>query len=704
MMKITKKSLLKTALCFVLTAVILCGGITASAANTTVYSDHGDIPYETYTYWNTGSGFEAVYTKPLYSAPKVLNAQDLGLADFKTLYDVSVSKDGFVFVLDGDGSKIIVLDNEYKLYKEITAIGEYTFAGAKGIFAADNGNIYIADSSNARVLVCDKEGNFKNILTLPDSPLIPEDFVFSPLKLTVDRSGYTYVLSDGSYYGAILYSPEGEFLSFYGANTVETGIGAAIAKLWENLTMTNEKRAQQISKLPYQFTDMYVDNNNFIYTATGKTGENKLQTGVIKMLSPGGVNILPSSSVAFGEKDLISGSQDIAGLAVDDYGFIYTYDTKFSRIYLYDSECNMICAFGGGWDYGRQDGSFQRITAIDLKGDDVIVTDGSKNTITIFECNEYGKNLKALQRKTLDGDYLGCKAGWQEVNIADSNNQLAYVGLAKAAYTEGNYKEAMEIAKTAYDKKTYSQAFTQVRAQYLRNNFTWIFILVILLIVLGWLGLRYFKKKNIKLVKDVRTSLFLQATFHPAAVFTDIKQKKLSSTKCGVIALALFYISAATQQMFGSFVFVDSTAGSFNSILLLLRTVGLVLLWTITNWAVCSLMGGIGKTKEIFTVVTYSLMPMIVGNFAYTILTHFLVPEEAAFMSVIMTVLQLYSIVLIIMGSIIIHDISFGKFVLTALLTFLGIAIVIFVGVLIVILVQQLLAFFSTVTNEIIYR
>ena len=111
MMKITKKSLLKIILCFALTAVILCGGITASAANTTVYSDHGDIPYETYTYWNTGSGFEAVYTKPLYSAPKVLNAQDLGLADFKTLYDVSVSKDGFVFVLDGDGSKIIVLDN-----------------------------------------------------------------------------------------------------------------------------------------------------------------------------------------------------------------------------------------------------------------------------------------------------------------------------------------------------------------------------------------------------------------------------------------------------------------------------------------------------------------------------------------------------------------------------------------------------------------
>ena len=703
-MKMTRKSLLKLAMCLVLMVTLLCSSLTASAANSTVYSDHADIPYETYTYWDTGTGFEAVYTKPLYFTPKVLSARDLGVAEFENLTDVSVSKDGYTFVLDGEGSRIIVLDNDYKVYKEITSIGEYTFAGAKGIFAALNGNIYVADSANARILVCDKDGNFKKVMTLPDSPLIPDDFIFAPLKLTVDRSGYTYVLSDGSYYGAILYSPEGEFVSFYGANTVETGLGAAFAKLWDKLTMTNEKRAQQISKLPYQFTDMYVDKDNFVYTATGKTGENKLQSGVVKMLSPGGANILPSDGVAFGEKDLLSGAQDIAGLAVDEYGFIYVYDTKFSRIYLYDSECNMICAFGGGWDYGRQDGSFQRITAIDLKGDDVIVTDGAKNTVTIFECNDYGKKLKALQRKTLDGDYLGAKAGWEEVNIADSNNQLAYIGLAKAAYTEGDYEKAMEIAKTAYDTETYSQAFTQVRTQYLRNNFTWIFIVAIAAVVLIWLGLRYLKKRDKKLVKSEKTKLFLQATFHPAAVFTDIKQKKLTSIRWGIFALALFYISAATQEMFGSFVFVSSSAGSFNSILLLLRTVGLVLLWTVTNWAVCSLFGGIGKAKEIFTVVTYSLMPMIVGNFAYTILTHFLVPEEAAFMSVIMTVLQLYSIVMIIMGSIIIHDFSFGRFVFTTLLTFLGIAIVIFVGVLIIILVQQLVAFFSTVMNEIIFR
>lgn len=703
-MKMKIKSLLKIACCLALSLIMLCGTLSASAATSTVYSDHGNIPYETYTYWDTGSDFEAVYTKPLYSTPKVFDAKSLGVADFKSLSDVSVSDEGFTFVLDGETSRVIVLDNEYKLYKEISSVGEYTFTGAKGLFVAKNGNVYIADTSNARVLVCDKEGTLVNILTLPDSPLIPDDFIFAPLKLTVDNTGYTYVLSDGSYYGAILYSPEGEFLSFYGANTVETGLAAALAKLWEKLTMTNEKRAQQISKLPYQFTDMYVDKDNFIYTATGKTGANKLQNGVVKMLSPGGSNILPSDSVAFGEKALLGGTQDIAGLAVDDYGFIYVYDTTFSRIYLYDSECNMICAFGGGWDYGRQEGSFQRITAIDLKGDDVIVTDGSKNTITVFECNDYGKNLKALQRKTLDGDYLGAKAGWEEVNVADSNNQLAYIGLAKAAYTEGEYEKAMEIAKTAYDRKTYSQAFTQVRTKFLRKNFTWIFVLAIAVIVLIWLGLRYLKKKNVKLVKSEKTKLFLQATFHPAAVFTDIKQKKLTSTKWGLVALALFYISAATQQMFGSFVFVSGNTGSFNSILLLLRTVGLVVLWTVTNWAVCSLFGGIGKAKEIFTVVTYSLMPMIVGNFAYTILTHFLVPEEAAFMSVIMTVLQLYSIVMIIMGSIIIHDFSFGRFVFTALLTFLGIAIVIFVGVLIIILVQQFLAFISTVYNEIIFR
>ncbi len=698
-----KTSFVKLIVCIALTAVLLVSGIFVSAANTT-YSQHTDIPYDTYTYWKNGGSFEPVYTKPLYKDAKVITAFSLGITDFKSLVDVTVDSDGYTYLLDSENSRVVILDNNYNLFKEITNVGEYTFAGAKGLFVSSDKKLYIADTLSARILITDKNGDFHGIMTLPDSPLIPDDFVFAPSRLTVDMDGYTYVLSDGSYYGAILYSPKGEFLSFYGANVVEGGITSAITNLWEKLTMTNEKRAKQASKLPYQFTDLYVDKDNFIYTSTGKTKKDSLQTGVVRMLSPGGNNVLASSSVVFGEKELLTEAQNIAGLAIDDYGFIYVYDTVYSRIYLYDSECNMFCAFGSGFNSGSQDGTFKRISAIDLKGDDVLITDDVKNTLTVFECNDYGKNLKKLQRMTLDGDYLGAKAGWQEINIADSNNQLAYIALAKAAYTEGDYKKAIELSKIAYDRDTYSQAYEQIRKEFLSDNFSYLAIIVIAIVAGIFLIAYFLKRKNINLIKNEKTKLFFSAVLHPAATFTDIKQKKLCSMKWSLISLVLFYVSVATQEMFGSFVFVNSSAGSFNSILLLVKTVGFVVLWTIANWGVCSLFGGIGKAKEIFTVITYSLTPVIVYNFIYTLLTHFLIPQEAAFLSVISAAVWIYAIAMIIIGSIIIHDFSFGKFVGTTILTVFGMAIVIFVGVLIIILVQQLVAFIVTIFNELVYK
>ena len=112
----------------------------------------------------------------------------------------------------------------------------------------------------------------------------------------------------------------------------------------------------------------------------------------------------------------------------------------------------------------------------------------------------------------------------------------------------------------------------------------------------------------------------------------------------------------------------------------------------------------IGKMKEIFTIVCYSLIPMVISNFLYTILTHVFIPDEVAFISTIMTAITIYSLIMITIGTIIIHDFSFGKFVSTSLLTILAMAIILFIVVLIIVLVQQLFAFGATIYNEIIFR
>lgn len=238
-----------------------------------VFAYDGEIPYTSYTYWES-DGFTAVSAKAAYKTKTVLTAERIGVEDFAEIADVCTDEAGNIYILDGKSSRIIILNSDYGVRGLISSVlnGEekLKFENAKGIYVDKSGKIYIADTEHARVLVCDRDGECLNIITLPESKLIPDGFNYRPIKVTADSRGYVYVLSDGSYYGAILYSPKGEFYGFYGANSVEASVFTAISAVWDKLTSNNAKRAGKASRLPYQFTDLYADNSDFIYTATGK--------------------------------------------------------------------------------------------------------------------------------------------------------------------------------------------------------------------------------------------------------------------------------------------------------------------------------------------------------------------------------------------------------------------------------------------------
>lgn len=70
-----------------------------------------------------------------------------------------------------------------------------------------------------------------------------------------------------------------EFLGFFGANSVKNSITDVLKQLWKRLTSNDTKRAADKVVIPYSFTDIAVGNENFIYTATGKSGSSKIQRG-----------------------------------------------------------------------------------------------------------------------------------------------------------------------------------------------------------------------------------------------------------------------------------------------------------------------------------------------------------------------------------------------------------------------------------------
>ena len=112
---------------------------------------------------------------------------------------------------------------------------------------------------NSRV-VCFKDNKALKEIVMPESALIPSDFVFSPTKVEKDSKGYLYVISEGSYYGAVMYDPDGEFAGFYGANTVSAGVLSTLGYIWDTLTSNDTKRAKKVKTLPFQFATWDIVN------------------------------------------------------------------------------------------------------------------------------------------------------------------------------------------------------------------------------------------------------------------------------------------------------------------------------------------------------------------------------------------------------------------------------------------------------------
>lgn len=677
-------------------------------------ADVDEIPYKSYTYWvdyNTNDK-TAVFSKPMYEVEKVIDSAAIGTDDKSKLSDVAVF-DGKTYILDSGSSKIYVLDSKYKLIKSLGKLefnGEsLVFTDAQGIYVDKSGLIYIADTENGRVIVLNYNGTVERLLLLPDSPLIPTGFQYRPIKVAVDSKGYTYIASDGSYYGAILYSPQMEFLGFFGANTVKTTVLGALQSLWKRLTSNDIKRATDELSLPYMFTDIVVDSENFIYTATGKSGDDEIQHGQIRRFNSGGKDILNASDINFADSQVGNYQyskqiQSLGCLDVDSDGFLYALDTTTGRIFWYDAGCNLLSVFGGSIGDGEQKGTFILPTSIAVNGTDVLITDGTGKSLTVFSETEYGTLVRNAQLITLKGDFAAAKEPWEQVVSQDINNQLGYRGLAKAYYDLGEYDKAMEYAKLGVDRETYAKAFELTRTRVLESNFYLIAAVVVLLVaaIVVWSVLK--RKKGIVLIKNVKLKTALSSVVHPVESFRLIKEKGEGSVIISVVILVLFYVITVLNDTLGGFAFTVFDSESYNAIYVFLSTVGLIVLWTVSNWLVCTLAGGIGKMKEIFIVTCYSLRPILFAKTVRLILTHILVPSEGAFLDIFVVICTAYAALMLIIGIMRIHDYEFGRFLGTTIFTVIGMLIIVFLLFLVFLISQQLFAWLKTLYIELRYR
>lgn len=677
-----------------------------------------DTPYTSYAFWQSGEEKRAVADRDVFSATGVLDGKTLNTMPFEEISDLDSDEKGNLYVLDGGKSAIYCVDETFKV---TNIVSEFTLDGKKtelnnpqGIFV-DKNEIFVCDTDNKRVLLCDMNGTVKKVYERPVSDIIPEELSFQPIRVARDKKGFLYVLLKGSYYGAVTYNEDEEFIGFFGSNNVQTVGLEAIERIFDRMFPNTEKAMYKEQKLPFQFVDLSLDTEDFLYTVSPNSDTS---LGQIRKLSPTGINILnyrtgqsaiSADTLNFSDEEIFTDNRDVkllpnfTSLTVDDNGFIYALDNAYGKVYVYDSECNSITVFGNGLGEGSQLGTFTSGCAIETIGDKLFVADSVNKNITVFEPTEYGLLVMQADILTLKGDYENALPLWEKVLKLSRNNQLCYFGIAKAKLQSGDHKAALEYAKLGENQVIYTQAYTKMFNNFMSENLWWILVLSLVVVCILIVALVIKSKKGIVLVKNERVRVATSMMLHPFESCNAIKYKNLGSLTIACIITLLFYVITVSKDIYSGFMYVKIDKSDFNALFVLGGTVGLVLLWSIVNWAVCTLFEGKGRLKEIFIVTAYSLIPLLIGYLFFIVASHVL-PSGTGFAQSIVTISMIVTAILLFIGLIVIHEFSAWKVLAIVAATIVGIIVVIFILFMIFIFIQNLFVFIIGLFGEAALR
>ena len=153
-----------------------------------------------------------------------------------------------------------------------------------------------------------------------------------------------------------------------------------------------------------------------------------------------------------------------------------------------------------------------------------------------------------------------------------------------------------------------------------------------------------------------------------------------------------------------AYLFSNNEVQSFSVWPILLRTVVLVLLWCITNWAMSTLQDGKGTFKEIYLATCYALTPMVLFSVPLNLITNLMTLSESMFYSAISSALTFWSLILVFLGTMVVHQFTVRKTIGSVLLSLGMIVIIAFLVLLGFSISQQIVTFAKTIITELLRR
>ena len=476
-----------------------------SSAASMAMTAAADEPYDVYNYNYLG---EAVPSQAGYLAERSVSGLDLGTTALNSPSDLFKDEKDFFYLVDSGNHRILKIDSEFehvvKIYDEFTMPdgSKSKLKNPKGVYVSpDTGLMYIADNENSRALIADQDGKVVREITKPESTVYDQDLTFLPQKILCDNAGNVYIVLNNTTKGAAMFDADGEFIGYYGANSVAQTAQVIANHFWNAIASEEEKRYRSRST-PTAFDNFDIDSvKGFIYTSTSS---GSTDTDIVKKVNPEGYNLFSyMSDFVWGDlfSTWYSGTNyktKIVDIDIGDDGSINCLDATTGRVFQYDKEADLLFIMGAT---GDQVGAFTagNVASIETKGagcENIYVLDAGKGTVTVFAQTVFGQIVHDATTLYNGGYYEEALDPWLEVLKRDGNYRRAYLGIASAYYNMGRYQESMEYAKKADASARYNKAFERYRSQWLKSHLTGILIIVVLVIAAVWGVKKYLKTRK----------------------------------------------------------------------------------------------------------------------------------------------------------------------------------------------------------------
>ncbi|MFC4386737.1 YIP1 family protein [Gracilibacillus marinus] len=646
--------------------------------------------YKTFT--EDGYG-QYVETQTAYTVRETIVKFDEEL--FLQAADMKIGKDGNIYIADTGNKRILVGKSDGTL---VRTFGEGVLQKPTGIFLSHDDKVYVADEVATKVFVFSLEGELLQEFERPESILFGEKATFVPEKVAVDKRDNVYVISRGNSNGIIqINANNGEFIGYFAPNqTVVTPLTA-----FRKAIFTEEQLSKMIDSVPATAKNLNIDEKGLVYAVS--QGE---RVEGIRKLNVAGKNILDAAVYDDFPVSVEIGSLENIFVAGEN-GFIYEYT----------SEGNLLFVFGGQDDGRQRVGLFSKISAIAVdQNNQIYALDPEKNQIQIFQPTEFANLVHQSLELYQNGDYDASKEPWQEVIRLNGLFDFAHLGLGEAYFKEENYNLSLDSFRQAKYKEGYSDAFWEVRNKWMRENVIYfIYILIawfILAKILGWLNRKYEWKKQVRNrvnekyeFKFIKNVLFIKNLIrHPIDSYYSIQHENKASYGSAIFWLGILFVLFVAEKYYSGFIFRYVREGEFSLGMDFVGFFFLFLLVIVSHYLICTINDGEGKFKHVFISFIYAFAPFFIFKPFLIILSNFLTFNEAYLLNLANFIIYVWVGILLFVMIKEINDYTIRDTIKIIFLTLFMILIAVLLLFIVYVLVLQMIQFVVSLVNEGVYR